>query len=256
CLVHGSRKRTMAEHAGITRPKHFYSTELAPCPYLPGREERRLVALIEPGEPPELVDLLTEAGFRRSQHALYKPVCPGCRACVPVRIVVEGFRPSRTERRILKRNADLAVEERPPEPTHEQFRLFHRYLEGRHEEGGMVQMDERAYGEMVGAAVPGSRLVEFRRDDGRLMGVSLTDRLRSGLSGVYKFFAPDEERRSLGTFIILWHVRRARELGLPYVYLGYWIRDCRKMAYKGRFRPLERLDGDRWRPAVPEAEDS
>jgi arginyl-tRNA--protein-N-Asp/Glu arginylyltransferase len=108
---------------------------------------------------------------------------------------------------------------------------------------------------MIGAAVPGTRLVEFRRPDGSLIGVSLTDCVRSGLSGVYKFYDPDEGRRSLGTFIILWHVARARELGLPYVYLGYWIEACRKMAYKSRFQPLERLDGDRWRPmAAPTAD--
>jgi arginyl-tRNA--protein-N-Asp/Glu arginylyltransferase len=169
--------------------------------------------------------------------------------------VVGGFAPSRSERRILRRNADLVAEERPPVATEEQFRLFHRYLASRHEEGGMVHMDRHAYGEMIGAAVPGTRLVEFRRPDRSLIGVSLTDRVRSGLSGVYKFYDPDEGRRSLGTFIILWHVARARELGLPYVYLGYWIEACRKMAYKSRFRPLERLDGDRWRAmAAPTAD--
>jgi arginine-tRNA-protein transferase len=236
--------------AGRQRAKHFYSTEPGPCPYLPDRDERRLVALVEPDEPPGLFDLLTEAGFRRSQRALYKPACPGCRACVPVRIVVAGFAPSRSERRILKRNADLAATERPPEPTAEQFELFHRYLEARHEDGGMVQMDERAYAEMVGAAVAGTRLVEFRRPDGSLAAVTLTDRLRSGLSGVYKFFDPTEDRRSLGTFIILWHIAHARELGLPYVYLGYWIEECRKMTYKRRFHPLEQLDGSEWR-ALP-----
>jgi arginine-tRNA-protein transferase len=231
--------------------KHFYSTDLAPCPYLPDRQERRLVALIEPGEPDGVADLLTMAGFRRSQQALYKPVCPDCQACVPVRIVVDGFRPSRTERRILSRNAGTTAKECEPRATAEQFALFHRYLQARHDDGGMATMSFEAYAEMVNAALPCTGLVEFRDPDGRLVGVSLTDRVSSGLSGVYKFFEPDEERRSLGTFIILWHVQRAAELGLPYVYLGYWIRDCRKMAYKARFAPLERLDGPRWRALDP-----
>jgi arginine-tRNA-protein transferase len=227
--------------------KHFYSTDLAPCPYLPGRDERRLVALVEPGEPESMVDLLTAAGFRRSQHALYKPACPGCQACVPVRIVVDAFRPSRTERRIVKRNADISASELTPRASVEQYELFHRYLEARHDDGGMSTMTFQGYAEMVESALSRTALVEFRNNHGRLMGVSLTDRVASGLSGVYKFFEPEEERRSLGTFIILWHVSRAIELGLAYVYLGYWIRDCRKMAYKARFAPLERLEGARWR---------
>lgn len=228
--------------------KHLYSTELAPCPYLPGRRERRLVALVEPDDPPALVDLLTEAGFRRSQHALYKPACPGCRACVPVRIAVAGWAPGHSARRVLRRNADLVAAERPARATVEQFALFRRYLLARHDDGGMAQMGPESYEDMVETALPTSFLVELRDASGRLVGVSLTDRVAGGLSGVYKFFAPEEARRSLGTYLILWHVRRARELGLPYVYLGYWIRDCRKMAYKARFAPLERLDGADWRP--------
>jgi arginyl-tRNA--protein-N-Asp/Glu arginylyltransferase len=229
--------------------KHLYSTELAPCPYLPGRQERRLVALVEPDDPEAMVDLLTEAGFRRSQQALYKPACPDCRACVPVRIAVAGFTPSRSERRILKRNADLTAGERPARATTEQFTLFRRYLLARHDDGGMAQMGLESYVEMVETALPRSRLVEFRDAAGRLVGVSLVDRVASGLSGVYKFFEPGEERRSLGTYIILWLVGHAQELGLAHVYLGYWIRDCRKMAYKTRFAPLQRLDGSDWRPA-------
>lgn len=231
--------------------KHFYSTEVSSCPYLPDRQERRLVALVEPGDPPALVDLLTEAGFRRSQQALYKPACPGCTACVPVRIVVSDFAPGRTDRKLLKRNADIVAAERSPLATAEQFDLFRRYLAARHDDGGMATMDREAYDDMVESGVHGTMLVEFRDGTGRLVGVSLTDRIATGLSGVYKFFEPGMERRSLGTFIILWHVRRAAELGLPYVYLGYWIRDCRKMAYKARFMPLEALRGAEWRPLGP-----
>jgi arginine-tRNA-protein transferase len=142
----------------------------------------------------------------------------------------------------------------PAVGTDEQFALFQRYLRHRHQDGGMVRMDRDAYREMVEVAPPSTRLIEFRALDGALVGVSLTDRLRSGLSGVYKFYDPDLEPRSLGTFVILWHVERARALGLPYVYLGYWIAESRKMAYKARFAPLERLDGAAWVPLTPLAE--
>jgi arginine-tRNA-protein transferase len=237
------------------RTHRFYTTDLAPCPYLPDRHERRLVALVEAEHGNARLDLLTETGFRRSQGFLYKPVCPRCRACIPVRIVVDRFAPSRSFRRVLKRNADLSWQELPPQSTDEQFALFHRYLEHRHHDGGMVRMDRDAYREMIEMAPSSTRVVEFRGADGALVGVSLTDHLRSGLSGVYKFFAPEAEQRSLGTFIILWHVERARALGLPYVYLGYWIRESRKMAYKVRFAPLEQLDGAVWR-ALPDAPES
>lgn len=236
----------------------FYSTDLAPCPYLEGEQERRLVAVADPtggsgGDGGDgRLDMLTEAGFRRSQNFLYKPVCPDCSACVPVRIDAAAFAPSRNFRRILKRNGDLVAAERPAKATLEQFDLFRRYLLSRHAEGGMTRMGWEAYRDMVEVSGPATRLVEFRDADGRLIGASLTDYIRSGLSGVYKFFDPEQDRRSLGTFIILWHAGRARELGLPYVYLGYWIKQCRKMTYKARFMPLERLDGAAWGPVSPE----
>lgn len=233
--------------AEVPHIHRFYTTDLAPCPYLPHRQERRLVALAEADRGDARLDLLTEGGFRRSQGFLYKPVCPGCTACVPVRIVVDGFTPGRSFRRVLSRNRDLCWVETQNQSTDEQFALFQRYLRRRHQDGGMVRMDREAYREMVEVAPASSRLVEFRDSGGTLVGVSLTDRLRSGLSGVYKFFAPELEQNSLGTFIILWHIERARELGLPYVYLGYWIAQSRKMAYKVRFAPLERLDGAIWR---------
>jgi arginine-tRNA-protein transferase len=241
---------SMAEQPRLHR---FYSTDLAPCPYLPDRQERRLVALVEGEAGNDRLDLLTESGFRRSQGFLYKPICPGCRSCVPVRIVVEAFRPGRSFRRVQHRNADLRWAELPAVTTDEQFALFHRYLHHRHRDGGMVRMDRQAYGEMVEMAPASTRVIEFRADDGALVGVSLTDRLRSGLSGVYKFFAPEAATRSLGTFIILWHIERARSLSLPYVYLGYWIGESRKMAYKARFAPLEQLDGAEWRSLPVEA---
>ena len=228
--------------------KLFFSTELAPCPYLEGRLERRLVTLLEGPDPDRLHDRLMAAGFRRSQGLAYRPACPGCTACVPVRIPVDRFRPSRGWRRIWRQNADLVAVERRAVATREQFALFQRYLESRHGESGMATMGWADFRAMIDDSPVDSRLVEWRRPDGSLIAASLTDRSPSGLSGVYKFFDPDESRRSLGSLIILWHVERAREQGLPYVYLGYWIADSPKMAYKARFQPLEALTPEGWRP--------
>ncbi len=196
----------------------------------------------------DAIDALIQAGFRRSQRFLYRPACPGCEACVPVRIPVAHFRPGRTLRRVLRRNADLRAKARSPRASPEHYALFIRYLRARHPRGGMDGMGFAEFREMVEDAFNGTLLVEFRDPEGRLFAVSLTDRVESGLSGVYKFFEPDCPRRSLGTLIVLWHVEEARRLGLPYVYLGYWIQGCAKMSYKSRFRPLERLAGGRWVP--------
>jgi arginyl-tRNA--protein-N-Asp/Glu arginylyltransferase len=228
--------------------KLFFSTELAPCPYLAGRLERRLVTLLDGPDPDGLHDRLMAAGFRRSQAVAYRPACPGCSACVPVRIPVDRFRLTRSWRRIWRQNADLVAVERRPVGTREQFALFQRYLESRHGESGMATMTWTDFRAMIEDSPVDSRLVEWRRPDDSLIAASLTDRTRGGLSGVYKFFDPDESRRSLGSLIILWHVERARELGLPHVYLGYWIADSPKMAYKARFQPLEQLTPQGWQP--------
>lgn len=225
----------------------FYSTGLEPCPYLPGRMEQRVVTELHTHGDDAFLDQLTRAGFRRSQNFLYRPACPHCRACIPVRICVDGFDWSRRWRKLWHRNADLAAGERSALATDEQYALFRRYIEDRHDEGGMAAMRWPDYREMVEQAPASTMLVELRDQGGDLVGVSLTDRMGSGLSGVYKFFDPSQPRRSLGSFLILWHVERARSLGLPYVYLGYWIKECRKMAYKDQFRPLERLDRHGWR---------
>jgi arginyl-tRNA--protein-N-Asp/Glu arginylyltransferase len=226
--------------------KLFFSTELAPCPYLENRLERRLVTLIDGSDPDRLHERLMQAGFRRSQELAYRPACPGCEACVPVRIPVAAFRLTRTWRRILRQNADLSTAERRPVATQEQFALFQRYLAGRHGASGMVDMTWDDFGAMINDSPVESRLVEWRHPDGSLIAASLTDRSSSGLSGVYKFFDPEAAKRSLGSLVILWHVQRALELGLPYVYLGYWIADSPTMAYKARFQPLERLTPNGW----------
>jgi arginine-tRNA-protein transferase len=234
----------------------FYLTAPSPCPYLPGREERKVFTHLVGERAPELNDLLTHGGFRRSQSIAYRPACETCRACVSVRVVVEDFRPTRSMRRVAERNSDLVAEMRVPVPTSEQYSVFRSYLDSRHRDGGMADMTVLDYAMMVEDSHVETRVVEFRRrgpdsrisgrGNGPLLGVALTDVLSDGLSMVYSFFDPDAGPRSLGTFIILDHISRARRLGLPYVYLGYWVKGSKKMDYKGRFLPQERLSGDGW----------
>ena len=224
----------------------FFTTEPAPCPYLADRVERRLLTAREGDDPDRLHDRLLRAGFRRSQRYAYRPGCTGCQACVPVRIAVAQFVFRRQWRRIVRANADLVASERRAVATPEQYALFRRYLESRHAVGGMAEMTWAEFRAMIEDSPIDTRVVEWRRPDRSLIAASLTDRCSSGFSGVYKFFDPDQGRRSLGSLIILWHVRRATELGLPYVYLGYWIAGSPKMAYKARFQPLEHLTPSGW----------
>ncbi len=232
----------------IDRPlQFFFGTLSQPCPYLPDRIESKVVTELAGPDALALHDKLTRAGFRRSHTLAYKPACPGCNACVPVRIPVADFRYTRSFRRVTQRNASLVAQERRPRATEEQYTLFARYQASRHGDGGMALMSFEDYRSMVEDSPVDTMIVEFRDADGRLAAAALTDRLSDGLSGIYKFFDPDQARRSTGTFIVLWHVERARELGLPYVYLGYWIADCRKMAYKTRFRPIEAHGPAGWR---------
>jgi arginine-tRNA-protein transferase len=226
----------------------FFSTELASCPYLLDRLERRLVVPLADDVSEGEHDRLIRAGFRRSQSMAYRPVCPGCSACVPIRIPAADFRFNRGWRRVLRANADLLASEHPAKALDEHYQLFRRYLASRHADGGMAGMGWSDYRSMIEDGPPSAGLIEWRYGDGRLAGVSLTDRVTSGLSGVYKFFDPEAAKRSLGSMIILWHVQRARALGLAYVYLGYWIAGSPKMAYKARFRPLEQLTVRGWQP--------
>ena len=244
----------MTQHSRDT--PQFYLTAPSPCPYLAGREERKVFTHLVGERAPELNDLLTHGGFRRSQSIAYRPACETCRACVSVRVVVEDFRPTRSMRRVAERNGDLVTEMRVPVPTSEQYSVFRSYLDSRHRDGGMADMTVLDYAMMVEDSHVETRIVEFRRrgpdsritgrGNGPLLGVALTDVLSDGLSMVYSFFDPDAGGRSLGTFIILDHISRARRLGLPYVYLGYWVKGSKKMDYKGRFLPQERLTGDGW----------
>ncbi len=244
----------MTQHSRNT--PQFYLTAPSPCPYLPGQEERKVFTHLVGERAPELNELLTHGGFRRSQSIAYRPACETCRACVSVRVVVDEFRPRRSMRRILERNSDVIGEMRAAAPTSDQYSVFRAYLDSRHRDGGMVDMTVLDYAMMIEDSHVETRMVEYRRrgpdsfftgrGEGELLAVALTDVLHDGLSMVYSFFEPGEGFRSLGTFMILDHIARARRMGLPYLYLGYWVEGSRKMDYKGRFLPQERLAPTGW----------
>jgi arginine-tRNA-protein transferase len=226
----------------------FYRSGPMPCPYLPGRIEQQLFTELSGNGVQEVFEQLSLGGFRRSHHIAYRPACRGCSACVPVRIDVNGFVLTKAWQRVARANADLAVESTGKRITDEQFLLFQRYVRSRHGDGDMARMTRRDYATMVVSSPVQTELVEFRDRDGTLMAGCLMDWLADGLSAVYSFYEPDAPKRSLGTQVVLWMVAEARRLGLPYVYLGFWIEDSPKMAYKGRFRPLEAFSADGWKP--------
>lgn len=226
-------------------------TSVAPCPYLPGKTERKVFANLPFSEGAYVNDELTQAGFRRSQNIAYRPACEACDACVSVRLPVPEFAFSRSQRRILRRNEDLSRDLVEAEATTEQFDLLRRYLNNRHPEGGMAGMGWLDYVAMIEDTAVRTHLIEYRRaslDDGpgQLVGVCLTDLLSDGLSMVYSFFDPALEARSLGRFAILDHVRQAAAVNLPFVYLGYWVQGSPKMDYKANFRPMEALTRRGW----------
>jgi arginine-tRNA-protein transferase len=243
----------MTRHSRDT--PQFYLTAPSSCPYLPGRQERKVFTHLVGDRAGDLNDLLTQGGFRRSQSIAYRPACENCRACVSVRVLVDEFRPTRSLRRVRQRNADVFGEMRVATPTSEQYGVFRAYLDARHQDGGMADMTVLDYAMMIEDSHVNTRLVEYRRrsDEGRgdLLAVALTDVLKDGLSMVYSFFEPDESQRSLGTLMILDHIARAKRLGLAYVYLGYWVHGSRKMDYKARFLPQERLGPDGWTRVEP-----
>jgi len=252
----------VTHHSGKTAPR-FYLTAETPCPYLEGKQERKVFTHLLDVDADTINSMLTAAGFRRSQTIAYKPACDGCSACVSVRIPVDDFELTGSYRRIAKKNRDVVRVPREPMATEPQFELLHKYLQNRHANGGMSEMDDDDFAAMVEETTVSTLLFEYwtksdidapgaEPPDGelagrdRLIAAALTDVIDDGLSMVYSFFDPEEHARSLGTYMILDHVAKARELGLPYVYLGYWIDGCRKMAYKARYRPLEALTMEGW----------
>ena len=235
----------------------FFITAAAPCPYLAGRMERKVFTHLIGNDATSLHDTLSQGGFRRSQNIAYRPACENCTACVSVRVPVNRFQPPNSLRRIVRRNGDLSAAEVPPRATGEHYDLFRDYILARHSDGGMSDMTVMDFSAMVDESFVETSIVEYRlpgpvslagshRRRGALVAASLTDRLRDGLSMIYSFFDPALASRSLGTYMILDHIARARASGLGYLYLGYWVKGSGKMDYKARFLPQERLLRDGW----------
>lgn len=247
-----------------TRSPQFYLTAPAACPYLPGQVERKVFTHLAGPRAGEMNDILTQGGFRRSQNIAYRPACENCRACVSVRIMAEVFEPNGSFNRVLATNSDLVATVESPTPSAEQFSLFRRYLDDRHQHGGMSDMTALDYAVMVEDTHVETHLIEYRirqegaglerRPTGPLVAVALTDFMSDGLSMVYSFFDPAYSKRSLGTFMILEHIRRTAALGLPHVYLGYWVKGSQKMHYKTRFLPQEHLMPEGWTAYDPSAD--
>lgn len=230
----------------------FYVTAPQPCPYLAGRMERKLFTALQGDHAGQLNDALSKQGFRRSQNVLYRPSCTECAACMSARIRVADFKPSRSQRRVARRNNDLVRSATSPWATEEQYTLFRRYLDSRHSDGGMADMDIFEFAAMIEETPVRSRVIEYTDESDVLSAVCLTDVFDDGLSLVYSFFAPERSKTSLGTYIILDHVEIAREAGLPYVYLGYWVSGSPKMDYKSNFAALEVYQNGAWNPLTEE----
>jgi Putative arginyl-tRNA:protein arginylyltransferase len=219
---------------------------------LPGRTERKVFTELKGPHADSLNDALGRIGFRRSQTVAYRPSCLECNACVSVRVVADEFTPSGTQKRTLKAHSDLIVTVCRPWSTNEQFDLLRKYLSARHPEGGMTTMDDTDFADMVEHTPVTSYVVEYREASadgvtpGRLVGACLTDKQCDGLSMIYSFYDPEHERQGLGNFIILDHIRRSAEMGLAYVYLGYWVEGSARMQYKVRYRPMEKLGRSGW----------
>lgn len=235
-----------------TRFPQFYLTQPTPCPYLPGRRERKVFTKLQGPLSRQVHESLARVGFRRSQNIAYRPACDGCNACVSVRILVDEFKPSRGMRRIQAANTDLVTRVVDPTAQEEHYYLLKSYLEARHKGGGMSAMGILDYVAMIEDTTVDTHIVEYRLpptapgDAGQLIACALSDGMSDGFSMVYSFFDPAFEKRSLGAYMVLNHVERARTIGLPHVYLGYLVEGCRKMAYKGRFQPLEMHGTEGW----------
>ena len=233
----------------------FYVTAPQPCPYLDGRMERKLFTALQGEQAERLNDALSKQGFRRSQNVLYRPTCTDCAACLSARIDVARFRPSKSQKRTLKRNAVLQRRATSPWATEDQYDLFRRYLDSRHADGGMADMDVFEFAAMIEETPIRSRVVEYADPDTQeLVGVCLTDVLGDGVSMVYSFYSPDRPGDSLGNYIIMDHIEIARSAGLPYVYLGYWVPGSQKMGYKAKFSGLEVYVGGSWQQMRDPAE--
>jgi arginyl-tRNA--protein-N-Asp/Glu arginylyltransferase len=227
------------------RDLKVYTTYPHSCSYLDDQEATTL--FIDPRQEVDqhLYSSLSTLGFRRSGNHIYRPHCSHCNACIPARIPVSQFEPNRAQRRTVRRNRDLMVERTRDIRDEQAYQLYRRYIELRHYDGDMYPPDREQYESFLNNAWDCTRYFRFY-DHQRLVAVAVVDVMLDGLSAIYTFFEPGEDQRSLGRYAILWQVEQAREMGLQYLYLGYWIRKCRKMAYKADYQPLELYLNNRW----------
>jgi arginine-tRNA-protein transferase len=223
----------------------FYLTIETPCPYLADRASSNIVPDPQVPLTAGIYDQLIRMGFRRSGDHVYRPHCPHCAACVPVRIPVHAFQPRRTDRRLLRTNASVHTQTMPATYKEEHFELYRRYTASRHPDGGMAEMGEEEYIGFLSTSWGRTLFTEFRLDK-QLMAVAAYDQVADGLSAVYTFFDPELEKRGPGRLAILWQIEEARRLGLHYLYLGYWIAESPKMSYKTDYRPIEKFFDGRW----------